>query len=145
MSLSYFALARSMKPAVAFFEVAAEVGEHGVEIEQCDGFQKVNGLRDGYEPSTEWKEAVFAFYCAVSSSVRYALEDIQHEGFDSGEVHAWRKALRGERFEPWGWVHRVIQLMNHARRINDAPADMGDPEFDLMKRVIQQKISERMQ
>lgn len=145
MSLGYFALARSIKPAAAFFEVAAEVGERGVEVEQCDGYQKVVGLREGYQPSEEWQQAVFAFYCAVSGSVRYALEDIDHEGFDSGEVQAWREALRGERFEPWGWVHRVIQLMNHARRINEAPTDMGDPEFDLMARVIRQKIEERLQ
>ncbi|MDX5979557.1 hypothetical protein [Vreelandella alkaliphila] len=144
MSLGYFALARSIKPAAAFFEVAGEVGERGVEVEQCDGHQKVVGLREGYQPSDEWQQAVFAFYCAVSSSVRYALEDTDHEGFDSGEVQAWREAFRGGRFEPWGWVHRVIQLMNHARRINNAPTDMGDPEFDLMARVIQQKIEERL-
>lgn len=145
MALSYFALARSMKPAAAFFEVAAEVSEHGVEIEQCDGYQKVIGLREGYEPSDEWKEAVFAFYCAVSGSVRYALNETEHEDFDTAEVRAWREAEAVDKFESWGWVHRVIQLMNHARRINDAPTDMGDPEFDLTKRVIHQKIKERLQ
>lgn len=59
MTLSYFALARSIKPAAAFLEVAAEVREHGVEIEHCGGYQKVVGLREGYEPSDEWKDAVF--------------------------------------------------------------------------------------
>ena len=145
MSLEYFALARSIKPAAAFFEVAGEVAERGVEVEQCDGYQKVVGLRDDYQPSEEWQQAVFAFYCAISGSVRHALEDTDHEGFDSGEVRVWQQALAGDKFEPWGWVHRVILLMNHARHINDTPTNMGDPEFDLMARVIQQKIEERMQ
>lgn len=144
MSLSDYALSRSIKQAAAFFEVAGEVAERGVEVEQCDGYQRVSGIREDFEPSEQWKEAVWRFYAALSQAVRAAIEDneIDSDGcaFDSGEIRAWREALEGDKLEPWGWVHRTILLMNHARRINDVQTGMGDPEFHLIKQVLQQKI-----
>ncbi|MGP9633775.1 hypothetical protein ACT3R7_11980 [Halomonas sp. AOP43-A1-21] len=145
MSLSDYALSRSIKQAAAFFEVAGEVAERGIEMEQCDGYQRVSGIREGFEPSEQWKEAVWDFYVAISHAVKRAIEvHYAYEGdgysFDSGEIRAWVEAKNGDKLEPWGWVHRAILLMNHARRINDVQTDMGDPEFHLIKQALRQKI-----
>lgn len=134
-SLADRALARSIPAAAAFFKVADEPKEHMTKTPYGEDSYTV-GIKDDYVPSDEWKAAVVAFYKALSRAILAELERVENSArlLDGTEI-AWTVS-REEPFEPWGWVHRVIQVMNYARRINGQPPDLGDPEFDLMMSAI---------
>ena len=141
MSLATYALARSIQPAADFFAVASEVRDKGVEIEQRDGYSQVIGLRDDYQPSEAWTRAMLKFYFSIASAIQDAIDDPDFDAEPVAEVDKWKEVYQEDLIANFGWIHRIILIINFARRVNDAPTDMGDPEFDLMKRVIQQKMN----
>lgn len=129
------ALARSIPAAAVFFKVADEPRAYMTKTHYVENSYLV-GISGDYVPSDEWKAAVVAFYKSLSREILRELQAVENsERLLDGSEMAW-KVSREEPFEPWGWVHRVILVMNYARRINGQEPDLGDPEFSLMMSAI---------
>jgi len=129
MSISDFALARSIKQAAAYFEAANELGQaYYVD----DGVLK---MQADFQPSADYNAAAVEFGFAIWNAVQEALDTTD------GDVHfdesGWREAIG----DPSMFCHRVANTALWAHRIN-AAGMADDNEHRLFTTALKSQVAQ---
>lgn len=141
-AMTDFMMARSVVPAAKFFAVADEIALEGVDHEHImeESYKVV--AKEGYE---HWGDLVFDVYQAMSKAAEYYMEVYISNGdepCDYEEIGVWESALNDDLFPRFGWVHRIVNVINHYRKPNGAHPAMGDIEHCLMMNAIRDRLKQ---
>ncbi|WP_455233542.1 hypothetical protein [Geopseudomonas aromaticivorans] len=130
-TLTNYVVARCITQAAKYLETADSI-EAGI----VQGGSPVLKIDPDFKPSDEWVSAVRDLYTALSQNISDVVDRTPDE-VDQEDVRPWADALDGDLMEPFGWAHRIINLMMHLRRLNGS-SDLGDEEFNLIRRILRQ-------